>query len=112
MDSDAIGVVSVSAFVCEIAMLVALAVGGWALSTHPVVQVLLAVALPAVAIALWAFWLAPTGAHRLPDPVRFIVQAALFAATGALLAATHRPWWGVAFAVVAIAVFALSRRFA
>lgn len=69
-------------------------------------------ALPALAIALWAFWLAPTGEHRLPDPARFIAQAALFAATGALLAFTHRPWWGVTFAVVAIVVFALSRRFA
>lgn len=76
------------------------------LGEHPVV------ALPAVAIGLWAVWLAPTGAHRLPDPARFIAQAALFAATGALLAVTHKPWWGVAFAVVAIVVFALSCRFA
>lgn len=104
--------VSVLAFLCEMAMLAALVTAGWGLASTRLVQVLLAVALPAVAVALWALWLAPTGGHRLADPARFIAQAALFAATGALLAVAHKPWWGIWFAVVAIAVFALSRRFA
>lgn len=100
-----IGVRDVVAFACELAMLALLVAAGhgmvsgwrgWALGAF----------LALVAIALWSQRMAPTAVRRLPNPQRFVAQVMLFATTALYAAAGGLAWWGVGFAVVAIAVFA------
>ncbi len=104
------GVVDAAAFGCELALLVTLAVAGAGLGSSTVVHIVLAVVLPVLAAGIWGVWMAPNSSRRLADPVRFISQVVLFIAAGVLVAAAGRLWWGVVFTVVAVAVFALSRR--
>jgi len=87
-------------FVLELAALTLLAYWG-AVAGSGVWAVVLAVAAPAVMIALWARFAAPRAAGRLPLPARIPLEMGLFAlaavagfAAGATVAAT-------AFAVVA-----------
>ena len=100
-----VGAVDVLAFGCELAMFALLVAAGhgladgwrgWALGVF----------LGAVAVAIWAQWMAPTSGRRLQNPQRFMVQVMLFVATALYAAAGGLLWWGVAFALVAIAVFA------
>ena len=72
-------------------------------------HVVLAVALPFVAIVVWSIWMAPQSSRRLRDPYRFAAQATLFAATAALGAAGGLAGWGIAVAVVGLVVFGLTR---
>ncbi len=73
-------------FLLELCLLAALAVVGWRLGGPVVLQVLLAVLLPAVAASLWGLWVAPRAKIRLADPARFAVEASLFAVASAGLA--------------------------
>ncbi|MGH3424813.1 MAG: YrdB family protein [Nocardioidaceae bacterium] len=106
---ESVGPVDVLAFGCELAMVVLLAVAGWAVGEGVAVSVLLAVVLPVVAIAVWGVWMAPRSSRRLANPARLAAQGLLFVATAALVALAGHPWWGAGFAVVAIAAFAARR---
>jgi hypothetical protein len=64
-------------FLAEIAMLGALAWGGWHLVDGPL-ALLPAVLIPVVAALVWGRWVAPRSAHRLPDPGRAGVELVLF----------------------------------
>ena len=90
------------AFGCELAMLGALGVAGWSGADGTLARTALAVVLPGVALAVWAVWLAPRSAHRLGPAPRVGVQIALFVLAGLALAATGRPWWGLAVTAVSI----------
>lgn len=105
------GMVLVVAFLCELAMLVTLCVAGTGLGSSTGGHVALAVVLPVVAAVIWSVWMAPSSRRRLADPARLIAQIALFGLTGVLAAVAGRVAWGVAFAVVAIVVFVLTRAF-
>lgn len=92
------------AFVCELAMLVLLVAAGhgiadgwkgWALGAF----------LAFVVIGIWAQWMAPTSARRLPNPTRFVVQVMMFLTVALYAAAGGLVWWGLGFAVVAITSF-------
>jgi RimJ/RimL family protein N-acetyltransferase len=65
-------------FLAELGMLTCLAVGGWQLGGSVLVSVLLGVALPSVAAAVWGRWVAPRAQRRLPDPARLGVEVILF----------------------------------
>jgi hypothetical protein len=104
------GVVAALAFACEVAMLVLLVVAGIGLASSTPARIVLAVALPVAAAAIWGSLMAPKARHRLADPARLVAQAVLFVATGVLLAAAGHPVLGVVFAVVAVAVFVWGRR--
>jgi hypothetical protein len=114
---ERIGLVDALAFLCEIALVVLLAVAGWRLGASaglaeplPVLLgVVLALALPAAAVAVWGRWLAPRAAHRLPQPWRLDVQIALFVAAGLAVAGVGLVWWGVGLALVGTTAFALTR---
>ncbi|ACQ81788.1 conserved hypothetical protein [Beutenbergia cavernae DSM 12333] len=101
--------IDVLAFVCEMAMLALLSVAGWRLGPTTLLSVVLAVALPGVAILIWSQWMARTSRRRLRRPPRLAAEIALFVAAGATAAAAGLPWWGATFAVVASATFALAR---
>jgi hypothetical protein len=99
------------AFGAEIAMLVLLVVSGLRIGSVLAVHVTLAILFPVFAVTCWGIWAAPTSRHRLGDPPRLIAQIILFVITGVLAAAAHLLAWGLAFAVVAVAVFSLTRVF-
>lgn len=86
-------------------MLAALAVVGVRLVDPTAARIALAIVLPAAAIGLWSVWLARNSKQRLDDPLRLILEIALFAAVGALLGVVGYPLWGAVFGVVAIASF-------
>ncbi len=65
-------------FVAELAMLAALAYGGWHLVDDSPLAVLPAVLLPVAAALVWGRWVAPRSGHRLPDPGRAGVELVLF----------------------------------
>lgn len=103
------GLTDACAFALEIAMLVLLAVTGTKIGSTLAVHVTLAIALPAVALGCWAVWAAPTSRRRLGDPWRLVAQIVLFAITAVLAAAAGLLIWGVIFAVLAAAIFSLTR---
>jgi len=83
------------AFAVELAMLAGFAVAGWAATEVLWLRLVLAVALPGIAIALWAVWAAPKASKKTrlaPRPL-LVFKLAMFAA--ATLA-----WWlaGMPFA--------------
>ncbi len=100
-----VGARDLIAFVCELVMLVLLIAAGhgmvsgwrgWALGLF----------LAFVVVGIWSQWMAPTSLRRLSNPQRFIVQVMLFIAVALYAAAGGLAWWGVGFAVIAIAAFA------
>ena len=98
--------------VTELALLAALAVTGWRLGDGPVLQVLLAVLLPLVAVAVWGRLVAPRASRRLPDPARLLVETSLFVVSAVGLVLVGSVWVGVAYGVVAVGVALLVRLFA
>lgn len=103
-----LGPLDALAFVCELAMVVLLVFAGhgftggwlgWAIGAF----------LAAVAISIWAQWMAPNSARRLENPTRFTVQVMLFLTVALYAAGGGLAWWGVGFAVVSIGTFAALR---
>ncbi|MEQ1771046.1 MAG: YrdB family protein [Devosia sp.] len=90
------------AFLVEIAMLGAFALGGWVGPQELWLKLVLAIGLPALAILLWAVWAAPkAGKRRLNEPGLTIFKALIFsAATFAL--------WASGWTTAAIAFGALA----
>lgn len=95
-------------FLAEMGMLAALAWGGWHLMDGAVLSIVVAVALPLLAAAVWGRWVAPRAGHRLPDPARAGVEMVLFL-TAFVVLTQARPHpetigWGLAL----LAAYALS----
>jgi hypothetical protein len=61
------------AFAVEIAMLAAFAVAGWASTPILWLRIVLTIALPAIAIVLWAVWAAPKAKKRRLKPGPLLV---------------------------------------
>jgi hypothetical protein len=97
------------AFGCELAMLVVLGIAGWGLGNGGLMGIAFTIFYPALAVLIWSVWMAPRSARRLSDPLRLIVQVALFAATAVLSAAAGHPILGIVFAVVAAGAFIATR---
>lgn len=104
-----VGILDAVAFFVELAMVVLLIFAGhglasgwqgWALGAF----------LAFVAVGIWAQWMAPTSDKRLVNPTRFVVQVMMFLTVGLYAAAAGLTWWGIAFAAIAIAVFAALAR--
>src|SRR6202012_3297811 len=72
-------------------------------------RIVLAVAAPLVAMAIWGRWLAPRARSRLRDPLRLVVELVLFAVAAAALAAGGPVLAAVVFAVIAMGVAVLLR---
>jgi hypothetical protein len=73
-------------FLAELALLAALAYGGWHLGSGTPLSLVAAVLLPVAAGLVWGRWVAPRAASRLPDPARAGVEGVLFLAAFVLLA--------------------------
>ena len=74
-----------------------------------VVAVLVALALVAIVITLWALFVAPKAGRRLRDPARFVLETVIFAAATAGLIAAGHAVLGIAYAVLAVASAAAVR---
>ena len=96
-------------FACELAMLALLVLAGWELGGGGLLGIALGVLYPSIALLVWAVWLAPRSSDRLGDPWRLLVQIALFAATGVVVALGGHVTTGIVFALVAVAAFVAER---
>lgn len=106
------GVVLTVRFLTELALLGGLALAGTRLGGGLALAIVDAVLLPVAAAAIWGLFIAPKAPRRLPEPARFLVEFALFAVTGVVLALVGWVVAGIVLAVVGIGVAALTRRFA
>ena len=102
-------IVDLAAFACELGMLALLAVAGWGLGSGGLMGIALATFYPALVILIWSVWIAPKASHRLGDPWRLIVQAALFGATGVALGAADHLVFAIVFPVMATLTFTATR---
>lgn len=100
--------VDVVCFLVELAMLALLTVSGWSLGDGGLIGIALAVLYPALAVVVWALFVARTAEKRLRQPWRLLLQLVLFAATTAATIAAGDRWLGIAFAVIAVVAFGLS----
>jgi hypothetical protein len=89
------------AFLAEVAALVALAIWGWSAVDSTAWRVVLAVAAPAVAGALWGVFAAPRAPVRVPL-LTVLVKVLVFGAAVLALFATGHPGPAVALAAAAL----------
>jgi hypothetical protein len=85
---------------CELGLLVALAVWGFHTGSSLAADLALGLGTPLLVAVIWGLWVAPASRRRLPDPARLVVEVLLFAAGVAALAAAGYILVAVVFAVV------------
>jgi hypothetical protein len=90
-------------FALELAALAALAYGGWHIPGPVWLRILLAVALPLLAAAIWARWVAPKATHPVADPQRLLPEWLVFGGATVALGATGHPILAALLAVLAAA---------
>jgi Protein of unknown function (DUF2568) len=106
------GVVLTFRFLTELALLAGLAVAGARLGDNLVFRIADAILLPLAAAALWGIFVGPRARRRLPDPGRLVVEFALFAGAGLVLALSGWVAAGIALAVAGVGFAVLTRIFA
>jgi HD superfamily phosphodiesterase len=94
----------------ELAAIAALALWGAQATSSTIANVVLAIAAPAVAIAIWGAWSAPRAGHRLRGAALLALELAILAVACVLLVLAGHPLWAAVFAVVAVANGAILRR--
>jgi hypothetical protein len=94
------GVTLTIRFICELAMLAAL--GYWGFDAGDGVWAwVLGLGVPAVAIAVWAEFVAPKARWPLPVPLRLLVELVLFGAAAVGLAVAGETVLAVVLAIAA-----------
>lgn len=86
-------------------MIAALAYWGFTLDQPPVWRLVAGIGAIVVAVLVWGRWVAPKSDNQLDDPVRFVVELVLFAATAVALMAAGQ----TVLAIVLISVYLLDR---
>jgi hypothetical protein len=89
-------------FLLELCLLAALAWAGASVDGPLVVRILLAVALPLGAAALWGTFVAPKRKVQVSEPTRLLVELALFGAGAVALVLADQVILGVAFGALAL----------
>jgi cobalamin synthase len=85
----------------EVTTLLALALGGFTAAPGPASGVLLGLAAPLAAAAVWARYGSPAAPNRLAQPRRLLLELALLAAGAVGFVLAGRPALAIVFAVVA-----------
>lgn len=95
-------------FLLELVLLFLVGYWGFHIGEKPLLNYMLALALPVVVAVIWGIWAAPKSARRLKNPAREMLKLALFFAGAGLAYLAEKPAWAVLFvvAVAANAVFA------
>jgi hypothetical protein len=83
------------AFFVELAMLVAFAAAGWAATPILWLRIVLMVALPGIAIAMWAVWAAPKAKKRRLKPGPLLLFKTI------IFAAATLAWWVAGMGLIA-----------
>ena len=94
---------------CELALLVALAVWGFQAGSGLAGDLVLGLGAPLLAAVVWGLWVAPASRRRLADPARLLVEVLLFAAGMLALVVAGFPLVAVGFAAVVAVNMALDR---
>ena len=94
-------------FVLELCMLAALGYGGFEAASGLFAWVLL-VALPLSAAVVWGIFIAPKARRPTVDPLRIVLEVALFGAAGAALVASGQTGLGVVLWLAAALHLALT----
>ncbi len=94
---------------CELALLVAVAVWGFSAGSGLATDLVLGLGAPLLAAVIWGLWVAPASRRRLPDPARLLVEVLLFAAGVVALAVAGYPMVAAGFAAVVAVNIALDR---
>lgn len=68
---------------------------------RPLLNLLIGIALPLVVMGVWAYFVAPMSAHRLPAMARIVVEFVLFGTVAVLVGRQWSARWGWAFAILA-----------
>lgn len=89
-------------FLLELALVAAVAYWGFGLPMPLLGRVLVGLALPAAVIALWAVFLAPRSARRVPELWKPVAALVLFLGGAALLVSAGQVLLGTVFGVVAV----------
>jgi Protein of unknown function (DUF2568) len=109
LGSVASGTVLTIRFLTELAMLAALAGAGAAADTGVAWRIVLAILGPVLAAVIWGVAIGPRARRRLADPLRLVVEFALFLAASAGLALDGFVLAAVIFAILAIGTAVLVR---
>jgi hypothetical protein len=96
------GVTLTARFLCELAMLAALAFWGY-VAGDGVWAWLLGILAPVVAAVIWGTFVAPRAKLPVPGPVRVAIELALYGAAAAGLAAAGQPLAAVVLGVAGLA---------
>ncbi|MEZ4501070.1 MAG: DUF2568 domain-containing protein [Dehalococcoidia bacterium] len=96
-------------FFLELALLVALAVGAASL-VDGIAGIGLAIVAVVAAASTWGLFVSPKAKYLAPEPLRWAIEASLFAAGGLALWLADRPALGIALFVAALVSGALTRR--
>jgi hypothetical protein len=89
-------------FACEIADVLAVVWWGW-----PELGIVLGVLF----VAVWGLWVAPRSAWRLRDPIRLLIELAIFAFGAVAFAAVGQSIVALVFSLASAVTAGLSRRF-
>jgi Protein of unknown function (DUF2568) len=96
------GVTLTARFLCELAMLAALAFWGYVVGDG-VWAWLLGILAPVVAAVIWGTFVAPRAKVPVPAPVRVAIELALYGAAAAGLAAAGQPLAAVVLGIAGLA---------
>jgi hypothetical protein len=96
------GVTLTVRFLCELAMLAALAYWGFTVGDGASTWVL-GIGAPLLAAVVWGAWVAPKARWPVPLPTRVVIELVLFGAAVGALAVAGQPLVAVVLAVAALA---------
>ena len=102
------GVTLTARFLCELAMLAALAFWGYVVGDG-VWAWLLGILAPVVAAVIWGTFVAPRAKLPVPAPVRVAIELVLYGAAAAGLAAAGQPLAAVVLGVAGLATSLLNQ---
>ena len=92
----------VTAFLLEIAMIVAFGYFGYHYPENMLMKDVLMIGLPLIATILWGYFAAPKSKHRLSKIPRVVFALALFGAAIFLLNSTEKTMLAAVFAILVI----------
>lgn len=90
------------AFFLELAMIIAFGYFGFHYPKIILIQYILVILLPIIAMALWGYFAAPKSKHRLQQPQRYFFALVMFGAAIALLFLTGNTMSASVFAILVI----------